>query len=407
MNFTLRPDITWIGCIDWTVRDFHGYDTYRGTTYNSYLIRDKQTALVDSVKAEFSGQLLKNVASALGADRQGAENGSAPTIDYVICNHAEPDHSGALPELMRALPRAKLVCDAKCRTALSQHFDTSAWTFHLVGDGDTLSLGNRTLQFFETPMVHWPESMVTYVREEKVLFSMDAFGQHYASSPRFDDEASLDTVMDEAKTYYANIVMPYGKAVMATLGKLGPLAIEMIAPSHGVIWRSGVSKIVAAYHDWAVCRPKAKVLVLYDTMWQSTAQMAEAILEGASQPGVDAQLISLRRTSLTRIAAEVLDAAAVAMGSPTLNRSPMPSAAAALNYLHGLRPVDKAAVAFGSYGWGGGGPDALDEGLRAMGWEMLSGPIKAKYRPTPAVLDQCVAAGRQLAQRALARVAVA
>ena len=405
MNTLLRPDIAWVGCADWNVRDFHGYDTNRGTTYNAYLIRDAQTALVDTVKAEFAEQLLKNLASALGRDLAAAADGSGPAIDYVICNHAEPDHSGALPEVMRALPRAKLVCDAKCRTALSQHFDISAWTFHIVGNGDTLSLGNRTLQFIETPMVHWPESMVTYVREEKLLFSMDAFGQHYASSPRFDDEAPLDTVMDEAKTYYANIVMPYGKPVMASLAKLGPLAIDMIAPSHGVIWRTAVSKIVAAYRDWAVCRPKAKVLVLYDTMWQSTAQMAEAILEGASQPGVDAQMISLRRSSLTRIAAEVLDAAAVAMGSPTLNRSPMPAAAAALSYLHGLRPVGKAAVAFGSYGWGGGGPDALDEGLRAMGWEMLSPPIKAKYRPTPTVLDQCRATGKQLAEQAIRRAA--
>lgn len=414
MNITLRPDITWVGCVDWTVRDFHGYDTSRGTTYNAYLIRDTRTALIDAVKGDFAGDLLRNIATALAAARlppadpaapEGSDDDSSPNIDYVVCNHAEPDHSGALVEVMRAHPRAVVVCDAKCRTALAQHFDTSAWTFHIVADGDTLSLGRRTLRFYETPMVHWPESMFTYVSEDRLLFSMDAFGQHYASSQRFDDEAPLDTAMAEAKTYYANIVMPYGKAVAGTLAKLAPLPIDMIAPSHGVIWRSHAAGIVEAYRSWTVCRAKPKVLVLYDTMWESTRRMAEAILEGAAQPGIDAQLISIRRTSLTQIAAEVLDAAAVAIGSATLNRSPMPAVAAALSYLGGLRPTGKAALSFGSYGWGPGGPEAIDEAFRSLGWDMTGPPLKAKYRPTAEVLQQCRAAGRRLADEAGRRAA--
>ncbi|MGA2619266.1 MAG: FprA family A-type flavoprotein [Thermoguttaceae bacterium] len=418
MNVTLRENIFWVGSIDWTVRDFHGYDTRRGTTYNAYLLRDARTALVDTVKEEFAAELLANIRAALAGDC-GAENcdgrppeaaaasgapGGSPGVDLIICNHAEPDHSGALPAVLRAFPRATVVCDARCRTALGQHYDTAGWTFHVVAEGDTLSLGRRTLRFIETPMLHWPESMFTYVPEEKLLFSMDAFGQHYACSARLAGADRWETVMDEARTYYANIVMPYGKAVTACLEKVAPLPIELIAPSHGLIWSDGAAEIVEAYRGWAAGRVKAKVLVLYDTMWQSTRRMAEAIVEGARQPGVEVQLASLR-SGVTQIAADVLEAGAVAVGSPTLNRGPMPAAAAAMSYLRGLRPVGKAGLAFGSYGWSGGGPDALEESLRSLGWELLDRPIKAQYRPSPAVLDRCRAAGRQLADAARQRAA--
>ena len=312
--------------------------------------------------------------------RNVAALGDLSRVDYVVCNHAEIDHSGALPEVLRAMPKATLVCDKKSAAAFGGHFDTSAWKMRIVADGETIPLGRRTLRFIETPMAHWPESMATYVPEEKLLFSMDIFGQHYATSERFDDEADLPTVMDEAKTYYANIIMPYGRAVLQSLERLAgleekgdsphlperpegcfaqmgtvPFFPRMIAPSHGLIWRTHAAEIVAAYRDWANHRARPKVLVLYDTMWESTAAMAQAILEGATRPGVSASLIHVRRTGLTRIAAEVLDAAAVAFGSPTLNRGMMPMAAAVLSYLEGLRPQGKAAVAFGSYGWGVGG----------------------------------------------------
>ncbi|MBN2474955.1 MAG: FprA family A-type flavoprotein [Pirellulales bacterium] len=395
MNTTLRERIDWVGCVDWTVRDFHSYDTEEGTTYNAYLIRDEKTALIDTVKAPFADELLRNVAALKPLSE----------IDLVVCNHAEPDHSGALPRVMTALPQATLVCDKRCRAALAQHFDTSSWRFQIVAEGDSLSLGRRTLAFVETPMVHWPESMFTYVPEEKLLFSMDAFGQHYASSERFDDELPLGTILDEAKAYYANIVMPYGKQVVECLAKAAELEIEMIATSHGLIWRSHVADIVAAYRDWSAGRPKAKVLVIYDTMWQSTDEMARAILQGASQPGVQAKLINIRRSSLTRIATEVLDAAAIAFGSATLNRMMMPMAGAVLTYLKGLRPVDKAGFAFGSYGWGRGGPEAIEEWLQAMPWEILRKPLKAQYRPTPEIIEECLAAGRLLADQAVRKAA--
>lgn len=390
MNTTLREGIDWVGFLDWTIRDFHGYDTDRGTTYNAYLVRDEETALIDTVKAPYADLLLRNVSALVDPAK----------VDYVICNHAEPDHSGALPQVMQSLPNATLVCNQKCRAALSQHYDTSAWKIRLVATADVLSLGRRTLHFVETPMVHWPESMFTYVPEEKLLFSMDAFGQHLATSQRFDDQVPLCTIMKEAKAYYANIVMPYGKAVEPCLEKAAALQIEMIAPAHGVIWRSRVVEILGAYRNWSVYRPKPKVLVIYDSMWGSTAAMADRILEGASLPGVEIELIDVRRSSLTRIATEVIDAAAVAFGSSTLNRDMLPSAAAVLSYLKGLRPMGKVGLAFGSYGWGPGGPKAVDAALRAMSWEILREPLRAQYRPTPEVLDECAAAGKMLAERA-------
>jgi flavorubredoxin len=388
MNTTLYDNIDWVGAVDWNIRDFHSYETDRGATYNAYLVRNEKTALVDTVKAPFADRLLQNVAALCDPSR----------VDYIVCNHAELDHAGALPEILRAMPRTTLVCDKKCAATLGEHLDTSAWKMQIVATGDSISLGRRSLQFVETPMVHWPESMATYVPEEKLLFSMDIFGQHYATSERFDDESDLPTVMQEAKTYYANIVMPYGKAALQSLDRLAGLEINMIAPSHGLIWRSHVAEIVAAYRNWANHRAVSKVLIIYDTMWESTAAMAQAILDGASQPGVSASLISIRRSNLTHIAAEVLDAAAVAFGSATLNRGMMPMAAAVLAYLEGLRPMNKTAMAFGSYGWGVGGAEAVDQALRRLDWKILREPLRAKYRPTPDILDECRRAGVLLAQ---------
>lgn len=390
MNTTLRENIDWVGYVDWTIRDFHGYQTEQGTTYNAYLVRDEKTALIDTVKAPYRQHLLRNI-SALTA---------LSDIDYIVCNHAEPDHSGALPEVMAATPNATLVCDQKCRAALSGYYDISDWRIRIIASDDTISLGRRTLQFVETPMLHWPESMFTYVPEEKLLFSMDAFGQHYATSQRFDDEASLSNIMAEARTYYANIVMPYGARVAATLKSAAKLDIEMIAPSHGLIWRSHIPEILKAYGNWALCRPKPKVLIIYDTMWDSTGEMARAILEGASLPDVEVQLIYIRSSNLTQIAAESLDAATIAFGSSTLNSGMMPMAAAALTYLKGLRPAGKAGFAFGSYGWGRGGPEAIDEYMKAMKWEILRDPLKAQYRPTAEILDECRKAGKLLATKA-------
>jgi len=390
MNTRVLENIDWVGYVDWSVRDFHGYNTPRGTTYNAYLIRDEKTALIDTVKGPFAEELLRNVSALTELSK----------VDYVVCNHAEPDHAGALGRVMEAMPSAVLVANKKCVATLSKHFDISGWKTHVVLTGDTIPLGRRTLQFMDTPMLHWPESMFTYVPEDKLLFSMDAFGQHYATSRRFDDEVPAHVALEEAKAYYANIIMPYGKQAAAALDRAEELDIEMIAPAHGVIWRGHLAEIRKAYQSWSAQRPEPKMLVIYDTMWSSTGEMAYAIHEGACIPGVDALLIHIRSSNLTRIATELLDAAAVAFGSSTLNREMMPSAGAVLTYLKGLRPVGKAGFAFGSYGWSKGGPDKVDECLKALKWEIVREPLKAQYCPTPEVLEACRAAGKELAEKA-------
>jgi len=391
MNTAVFTGIDWVGYVDWNVRDFHGYDTPRGSTYNAYLLQDEHTALVDTVKAPHAERLLANVSGLTDLD----------SIEYVICNHAEPDHASGLGRVMQACPRAKVVCTEKCRATLSGYQDTSAWQFHIVGTGDSLSLGARSLAFLSTPMVHWPESMMTYCPEEKLLFSQDGFGQHYASTGRFDDQEPLETVMWEAKTYYANIIMWAGKPIGKALEAASQLDIDVIAPAHGVIWRSHPSTIIQAYKDWILCKAQPKVLVVYDSMWDSTGRMAEAILEGAGQEGVSAKLLSIRNSSITLLATEVLDAAAIAFGSPTLNSTLMPQMAAVLTYLKGLRPAGKAGFAFGSYGWMPGGPVAVDEYIKQMKFELLREPLTTQWKPTEQVLQECREAGEILAERAL------
>ena len=391
MNITLKDGIDWVGYIDWTVRDFHGYKTESGSTYNAYLIRDEKTAVIDAVKAPYVEKYLDHIRALTDLEN----------MDYVVCNHAEPDHSGGLPSVMKACPQAELVCNAKCKVALEKHYDTAAWKWHVVEDGDEISLGKRTLSFINTPMVHWPESMFTYVPEEKLLFSMDAFGQHHASAFRFDDEESLDVILQEAKAYYANIVMLYGRPIAQTMERAAQMEIEMIAPSHGVIWRSHIKEVFEAYQKYVVCKPVPKVVVLYATMWKSTERMAEAILEGAQECNVEVQLFNVDSTHMTRIATEVLDCATLAIGSPTLNNGIMPSMAGVLCYMKGLRPTSKQGFAFGSYGWSKrGGPTEIGQAMEEMKIEAMHEPIRAQYVPTPELLEECREAGRAMGKYA-------
>jgi flavorubredoxin len=395
MNTELCDGIDWIGYIDWTVRDFHSYVTRRGATYNAYLVRDEKTALIDTVKSPYAADLLRNIAALTPLD----------AVDYIVVNHAEPDHASGLAQVLAACPNATIVCDEKCREILLAYNEAAeGWPFKIVATGDTLPLGTRSLAFVETPMVHWPDSMATYCPEEKILFCMDAFGQHYASAARFDDEVDLCKVMEEAKTYYANIVMCFGKPIRRALEAAGQIEIEMLAPAHGVIWRSHPGRILEAYDRWTQFIPRPKVLVAYDTMWQSTAQMARAILEGASLEGVEAKLVSIRDSSLTEIVTDVLDAACIAFGSSTLNRGMMPMMGALLTYLEGLRPENKAAMAFGSFGWSKGGPEAIQEWIgRSKLDAFRDEPLRAKWRPGADDLAACREAGEALGHEALKR----
>ncbi len=393
MKTELKKDIYWVGYVDWDIRDFHGYKTNRGSSYNAYMIKDKKIAVIDSVKAPFAKHLIGNIAMIAALDK----------VDYVVCNHAEPDHSGSLPVLMEACVNAELICNVKCQKTLSMYYDTSKWKFKIVDESSRISLGTHTLTFMNTPMAHWPESMFTYVPEEKLLFSMDAFGQHYARSERFDDEVPIEEVMQEAKTYYANIIMLYGKQVAKVLERASGLDIEMIAPSHGIIWRKNLGMILAAYKRWIVCKAEPKVLIFFDSMWRSTEKLADAIYAGAKQDGVSVRKHDLKKYNITELADETLDCAVMAVGSPTLNMGMMPKVAEALTYLKGLAPAGKAAVAFGSYGWAkNGGPHAVMEYLSAMNCELLSEePLQCQFVPTKEVLVEAKELGKKLAQKAL------
>lgn len=393
MNTLLAKNVNWIGYVDWYVRDFHSYDTKRGSTYNAYLVRGtEKTAVIDAVKAPYVDKLIANVLALTAADK----------VDYLVCNHAEPDHSGGFPALVKAFPKAEVVCNAKCRDALDHHYKTDGWKFKIVADGEQLALGGKTLQFADTPMVHWPESMAEFLIEDGILFSMDIFGQHYASSARFDDEVDFAEVMQEAKTYYANIVLLYARPVETALAKLGGLPIKMLAPSHGIIWRSRIPEILAAYQAWRVSKPAGKIVIFFATMWGSTKVMAEAIAEGVKESDVKFKLIDLASTSDTELVTELMDCAGFAAGTPTLNMNLLPRMAAALTYVRGLRPAGKFGFAFGSYGWGSKGPEEAAKYLADMQVEQIVPPLTTRFHPDSAVLEKCRELGRELARRAAA-----
>lgn len=354
----IKPDVYWVGGIDWTERNFHGYTTDRGSTYNAYLILDEKITLIDTCKPPFADELLERIADVIDPAK----------IDYVISNHVEQDHSGAIPAIMAAAPNAKIVTsDPHGLKGLKAHYG-EAYEYIPVKTGDTLNIGKRTLTFAATMMVHWPDNMVTYSAFDKILFSNDAFGQHYASSKRFDDEVGLPEVLDQAKKYYANIVMPYSRHVVKALGALGGLDFDMIAPSHGIIWRSHVADILDIYQKWSSLVPDEYAIVVYDSMWHTTEAMAQQILEAFIEAGIPARLFDLKVDHISDIMTEVLSARYIAVGSPTLNNGMMPTVASFLWYLKGLSPKDRIGIPFGSYGWGQNGPQEVAEVLEKCGF---------------------------------------
>ena len=354
----IKPDVYWVGGIDWTERNFHGYTTDRGSTYNAYLILDEKITLIDTCKPPFADELLERIADVIDPAK----------IDYVISNHVEQDHSGAIPAIMAAAPNAKIVTsDPHGLKGLKAHYG-EAYEYIPVKTGDTLNIGKRTLTFAATMMVHWPDNMVTYSAFDKILFSNDAFGQHYASSKRFDDEVGLPEVLDQAKKYYANIVMPYSRHVVKALGALSGLDFDMIAPSHGIIWRSHVADILDIYQKWSSLVPDEYAIVVYDSMWHTTEAMAQQILEAFIEAGIPARLFDLKVDHISDIMTEVLSARYIAVGSPTLNNGMMPTVASFLWYLKGLSPKDRIGIPFGSYGWGQNGPQEVAELLEKCGF---------------------------------------
>jgi flavorubredoxin len=376
-----------IGVNDWNIRDFHGYSTYQGTSYNAFLIVDEKIALIDTVKKEFSDQFIENISKIIDPKK----------IDYVISNHTEMDHSGSLPRVMHKIGEDKpLYCSKMGLKNLSRHFPQK-WNYHGVANGEELSLGKRTLTFLETRMLHWPDNMFTYVKEDKILFSSDAFGQHYAGHEKFDDQLG-DEIMFHAKKYYANILLLYSPLILKLLEKVTEIGLEidMICPDHGIIWRKDPGRIINAYAKWASQEPEQKAVVVYDTMWHSTETMAEEIAQGLVAEGVIARPIHIRSSHRSDIMTEVLDAAAVIVGSPTINNQLFPTVSDFLTYMKGLKPKNKIGAAFGSYGWSGESVKLINQELEAMKFDIIDPGVKIQYVPDQDGKNACLELGRKI-----------
>ncbi|HDZ22826.1 hypothetical protein LCGC14_0401950 [marine sediment metagenome] len=393
----ITDHVHWVGAIDWDVRDFHGYLTQRGSTYNAYLIMGERPTLVDTVKAEFFDEMLSRIRSVV----------DPKTIEVLISNHAEMDHSGALPRTIEQIQPKEVYASKAGVQALEDHFHMGGG-IQAVADGQTLSLGELNLTFVETRMCHWPDSMVSYLAEDHILFSQDGFGMHLASAERFADEIDPSVLGHEAAKYYANILLPLSKFIVKTLDKLQmlDLPIQMLAPDHGPIYRTekDIGWILGKYADWAAQKPTCKAVVVYDTMWQSTDKMARAIHEGLAAEGVDVRMMPARGCHRSDIATELLDAGALVMGTPTINNTMFPSVADALTYIRGLAPKNMIGAAFGSYGWSAEGAKEVHETLAGMGLEMVGEELKVKYVPDEAALARCRQLGVDIAQRLKAKV---
>ncbi len=383
----IKPGVYWVGGIDWNLRYFHGYRTPLGSTYNAYLIVDQKVTLVDTVKHYLAEEMLERIAGVIDPRR----------IDYVVVNHVEMDHSGSVPTVMELASRAKIVTSPKGKQGLERHYKKN-WDYLQVNTGDELKIGARTLKFVQTPMVHWPDSMVTYIPEDKLLLPNDAFGQHIASVERFDDELGWNIVREEAAKYYANIVFPYGDQVNKALDVVEQLPLDMIAPSHGVIWRTYLKEIQRSYRQWANNESERQALIVYDTMWGSTRKIALALQSGLEEAGIPVTMRFLQTNHISNIVPDVLRSKIILIGTPTLNNGMLPTVSAFLTYIKGLRPKNRIGFAFGSYGWGGQGARQVAEVIREMGWEMPEEPINLRYVPDAGELAQVKAAGGRLAK---------
>jgi len=392
VKIILKDGVNWVGVVDWNIRDFHGYITSRGSSYNAYLIQDEKTALVDTVKAAFCNELIEHI----------EEHTSFEKIDYIVVNHVEMDHSSSLPTIAKLAKNAKILSSARGKEELIKHYGTEFERVETVKSGDALRLGKKTLTFLEAPMLHWPDSMFTYLIEDKILMPNDAFGQHLASSGRFDDEVDQQVLMEEAVTYYANILTPFAPLIVKKIEEVVAmkLPIDMIAPSHGIIWRKDPMKIVNAYMDWCTGKTtKQKVVVVFDTMWGSTDKIARAITDGVTSQGVEVKLLKLRCTDNTDVVTEIVDAKVVLVGSPTLNNGMFPSMGSFLTYIGGLKPRGKLWGFFGSYGWGGGAVRGMVKMAKEAGFDVMEPGVEFKWVPTAEELKKCFEFGQQIAQK--------
>ncbi len=389
----IADNIWWVGAIDWNAHHFHGqtFTTKRGTSYNAYLILDEKVTLIDAVYGPFAEEMIQRIRTVIPVEK----------IDTIIANHIEPDHSGALPALVKLCPDAKIYGSARAGQGLERYYQQK-FNFQAVKTGDKLSLGKRTLEFIEIPMIHWPDSMMSYLAEDQILFSNDAFGQHYATSERFDDEVPQETLMEEAGKYYAGILWPFSHLIaqrLAEIEKMG-IPIKMIATSHGISWRKDPGKIIQAYKRWAANETKAKIVIVYETMWGSTAKMARKIAEGISDAGgVAFEVFDMAQAVRTEVFHQMLDAKAFIVGSSNHDSGILPNMTSFMEMLKGLHPKNRIGAAFGSYGWSGVAIQSLQNTLAQAGVEIVEPLLSVIYAPDEKQLAACYELGKKMAER--------
>ncbi len=395
MKRKITSNVHWVGKIDWELTQFHGneYSTHKGSSYNSYLIEEEKVVLIDTVWAPFAEEFVENLSKEIDLS----------SIDYIIANHAEIDHSGALPELMKHIPDVPIYCSANGKKSLKgiHHQD---WNFRTVKTGDTLDIGNgKQLVFIEAPMLHWPDSMFTYLTQDNVLFSNDAFGQHYASEFLFNDLVDQEELHSESIKYYANILTPFSPLVTRKINEVLALKVpvDMIATSHGVIWRDNPTQIVEKYLEWADAYQENRISIVYDTMWGGTRRIAEAISQGIKEadPEVDVRLFNSARRDKNDVITEIFRSKALILGSPTINKGILTSIAALLEEMKGLRFRGKKAAAFGPYGWSGEAASLLTKALEDSGFEVVSEGLKTLWEPDEKILEEAKTYGHEFAKK--------
>ncbi len=387
----LVKGVYWVGVVDWAIRKFHGQElsTHRGTSYNAYLIIDEKTVLVDTVWGPFQDQLIENIREVIDPAK----------IDIVVANHAETDHSGGLPAVIRHAPNATVVVSQRGKESIEGHFHQN-WNFRAVKTGDMINIGEQNLVFVEAPMLHWPDSMFTYLTGHNILMPNDAFGQHYATAFRFNDQVNQEELYEEAIKYYANILTPFSSLVLKKIDEVLSLnlAVDMIAPSHGVIWRKDPLQIVKKYQEWAMQQPEKSAVILYDTMWEGTRQMAEAIGQGLAASGVPYKMLHIAVSDRNDVITEVFKTKAIVVGSPTFNQGILPTISPIFEDLKGLKFQNKIGAAFGSYGWSGESVKIIEEHLSNSKIQLVTEGIRAKWQPKPDDLAKCKELGEKVAK---------
>lgn len=393
MRINVKNNVYWVGKTDWELRKFHGdeYSTHRGSTYNSYLIKEEKVALVETVWAPYSKEFVTNLANEIDLKK----------IDYVIANHAEIDHSGALPELMQHIPEVPIYCTKNGVKSLKGHYHQD-WNFNVVKTGDRLSLGEKELIFVEAPMLHWPDTMFCYLTQDNILFSNDAFGQHYATEYMFNDLVDQSELFEECLKYYANILTPFSPLVVKKIKEVLSfnLPLDIICTSHGIIWRDKPEQIVEKYLEWANDYQENQITIIYDTMWNGTRVMAEQIAGGIidADKEVNVKLFNLAKSDKNDVITEIFKSKAILVGSPTINRGILVSVAGILEEIKGLKFKNKKAAAFGCYGWSGESVKIISGILEESGFDVIDEGLKVMWNPDDASITKCAEFGKQIAR---------